>query len=143
MVWLLNLCKTYEGGSRLVFENQRRNLWVLRAWLQRKSKKLCCARQPLEGWRATTTRICIRENQRFLGVSRFVGEAVCEGKGCFAVLWGKNEEPLVALDGRWERWRATMTRKTWGGTLNRRRSCDLDIEEKQRRVSETKPRRNA
>jgi len=99
-----------------------------------------------EGWRATTTRSCVRENQRFLGASWFIGEAVCEEKpkvfGCFAVLWGKNEEPLVALNCRWKRWRTTTTRKTWWGTLNRRRSCDLDIEEKQRRVSETKPRRN-
>jgi len=33
----------------------------------------------------------MRENQRFLGVSRFEGEALCEGKGCFAVLEGKKK----------------------------------------------------
>ena len=39
-----------------------------------------------EGWRATTTRRYVREKQRFLGASRFVGEVVCDGKGCFRVL---------------------------------------------------------
>ena len=82
MVWLLNLCKTYEGGSRLVFENQRRNLWVLRAWLQGKSKNLCCAQRPLGG------------------VEGDDDEKLCEGKpkvfGCFAVhrrscVWGKTK----------------------------------------------------
>ena len=37
-------------------------------------------------------------------------------------LWGKKQEPLVALDGCWERWRVTVTRKTWWGTLNRSRT---------------------
>jgi len=69
--WLQGKSKKYEGGLGLVFENQSRNLLVLRVWLQGKSKKLCCGGRPLRG------------------VEGDDDEKLCEGKvkifGCFMV----------------------------------------------------------